>query len=113
MINAFYISEDKNNYPFQTNQEEMKGGKNLKSCLIELKNKTGLHARPASQFVSEAKNYESEVEIEKDNRSVNAKSIMGLMSLGAAFGDTIILKADGNDEEKAVEELTILVNDFE
>ena len=38
---------------------------------------------------------------------------MGLISLGAAFGDTIILKADGNDEEKAVEELTILVNDFE
>jgi phosphotransferase system HPr (HPr) family protein len=85
----------------------------LKSCSIELKNKTGLHARPAAVFVNKAQTYESEIEIEKDNRSINAKSIMGLMSLGAAFGDTIILKADGNDEEKAVEELTILVNDFE
>jgi len=85
----------------------------LKSCSIELKNKTGLHARPAAVFVNKAQTYESEIEIEKDNRSVNAKSIMGLMSLGAAFGDTIILKAEGKDEEDAVKELTVLVNDFE
>ena len=85
----------------------------MKSCSIELKNKTGLHARPAAVFVNKAQTYESEIEIEKDNRSVNAKSIMGLMSLGAAFGDTIILKAEGKDEEDAVKELTVLVNDFE
>lgn len=84
----------------------------MQSCLIELKNKTGLHARPAALFVNKAQKYESEIEIERDNRSVNAKSIMGLMSLGAAFGDTIILKADGKDEEDAVEELTKLMNDF-
>ena len=85
----------------------------MQSCSIELKNKTGLHARPAAVFVNKAQTYESEIEIEKDNRSVNAKSIMGLMSLGAAFGDTIILKVDGKDEEDAIEELTILVNNFE
>jgi phosphotransferase system HPr (HPr) family protein len=90
-----------------------KGVKFLKSCSIELKNKTGLHARPAAVFVNKAQTYESEIEIEKDNRSINAKSIMGLMSLGAAFGDTIILKADGKDEEDAVEELKMLVADFE
>jgi len=91
----------------------MKGGKNWKSCLIELKNKTGLHARPASQFVSEAKNYESEVEIEKDNRSVNAKSIMGLMTLEASYGDKIKLIVNGNDEDKALKELAELVKSFE
>ncbi|MGM0502843.1 MAG: HPr family phosphocarrier protein [Bacillota bacterium] len=85
----------------------------MKSCLIELKNKTGLHARPASQFVSEAKNYESEVEIEKDDRIVNAKSIMGLMTLGASYGDKIKLIVNGNDEETAVKELAELFKSFE
>lgn len=84
----------------------------MKSCLIELKNKSGLHARPASQFVSKAKNYEAEVAIQKDNHSVNAKSIMGLMTLGASYGDKIKLKVNGNDEEKALKELTELVKSF-
>jgi phosphotransferase system HPr (HPr) family protein len=84
----------------------------LKSCTIELKNKTGLHARPAAKFVSKAQAYQSEIEVEKNNRSVNAKSIIALMSLGAAFGDNIILKARGKDEAKAIKDLKTLVNSF-
>lgn len=84
----------------------------MKSSLIELKNKTGLHARPASQFVSKAKNYDAEIEVEKDNICVNGKSIMGLMTLGASYRDKITLKVNGKDEDKALEELEELIRNF-
>ncbi|MGE8206598.1 HPr family phosphocarrier protein [Heyndrickxia sp. NPDC080065] len=72
---------------------------------VEVKLKTGLQARPAALFVQEANRFSSEIFLEKDGKKVNAKSIMGLMSLAAGAGSIITLSAIGNDEKVAVEEL--------
>ncbi|WP_226682133.1 HPr family phosphocarrier protein [Sutcliffiella horikoshii] len=69
---------------------------------VDVRLKTGLQARPAALFVQEANRFSSEVFLEKDGKKVNAKSIMGLMSLAISTGATITLIADGNDEEDAI-----------
>jgi len=66
---------------------------------IVITNETGLHARPASAFVNEAGNYESDVEIAFGEKTVNAKSIMGVMSLGISQGSKIISKSDSKLSE--------------
>ncbi|MDY0405126.1 HPr family phosphocarrier protein [Virgibacillus sp. 179-BFC.A HS] len=71
---------------------------------------TGLQARPAAQFVQDANRYAAHLFLEKDGKRVNAKSIMGLMSLAITQGETILLVADGPDEEDAVNYLTTFVN---
>ena len=76
---------------------------------VEVRLKTGLQARPAAMFVQEATQFSSEVYLEKDGKKVNAKSIMGLMSLAISSGTTITLSAEGKDEQKAVEYLTAFV----
>jgi catabolite repression HPr-like protein len=73
---------------------------------VEVKLKTGLQARPAAMFVQEANRFSSDVFIEKDGKKVNAKSIMGLMSLAVSSGSTITLIADGNDEAEALNALS-------
>ncbi|RQD74028.1 MAG: HPr family phosphocarrier protein [Halanaerobium sp. MSAO_Bac5] len=77
---------------------------------VLIKNKTGLHARPAAQFVQKASSFESEINIIFEDKEVNAKSIMGVMSLGVGKGKEITIKADGEDSEKAVKELVDFVN---
>ena len=72
---------------------------------VKINNETGLHARPASQLVNTAGKFDSKIEIVLDNKEVNAKSIMGIMSLGIGKGDEIILRADGDDAEAAVSAL--------
>lgn len=72
---------------------------------VILLNDTGLHARPASMIVKEAAKYTSEIKIIKNEKEYNAKSIMSLLSMGAVKGDYLVIKAMGEDEEKAVEEL--------
>ena len=72
---------------------------------VEVKLKTGLQARPAALFVQEATRFSSEIFIEKDGKRVNAKSIMGLMSLAISSGSVITLIADGHDEKEAIEKL--------
>ncbi|WP_353095335.1 HPr family phosphocarrier protein [Tissierella praeacuta] len=72
---------------------------------IVLLNNTGLHARPASMIVKEASKYTSEIKIIKNEKEYNAKSIMSILSIGAVKGDCLVIKAIGEDEEKAVEEL--------
>ena len=69
---------------------------------VEVKLRTGLQARPAALFVQEATRFSSEVFIEKDGKKVNAKSIMGLMSLAISSGAVINLIAEGSDEEEAL-----------
>jgi catabolite repression HPr-like protein len=69
---------------------------------VEVKLKTGLQARPAALFVQEANRFSSEIFLEKDGKKVNAKSIMGLMSLAISTGSAITLVADGSDEEEAL-----------
>ncbi len=79
-----------------------------KKVIVQLK--TGLQARPAALFVQAANRFKSEVYIEKDGKIVNAKSIMGVMSLAVASGTEIGIRADGNDENQAVESLSGFVS---
>jgi len=71
--------------------------------------KTGLHARPAALFVQEANKFSSEVFVEKDEKKVNAKSIMGIMSLAISSGTEVFISAEGSDSEQAVDALVLLV----
>jgi len=79
-----------------------------KTVTIQLK--TGLQARPAALFVQEANRFGADIFLEKDGKKVNAKSIMGLMSLAISSGVTVTLIADGADEQKAIEALTNFIN---
>ncbi|TDO90071.1 phosphocarrier protein [Halanaerobium saccharolyticum] len=74
-------------------------------------NETGLHARPASTFVNAAGKYESDVEIIFGEKTVNAKSIMGLMSLGISQDSKITIKTKGEDEEEALKGLVSFVEE--
>lgn len=76
---------------------------------VTVKNKTGLHARPAALFVQTANKFKSEVFIEKEGKKVNAKSIMGVMSLAVSQGTPIIISAQGEDEKEAVLKLVELI----
>ena len=77
---------------------------------VVVKLKTGLHARPAALFVQEANKFSSEVFVEKDDKKVNAKSIMGIMSLAISTNTEVSISAEGSDEEQAVNALTALVS---
>ena len=70
--------------------------------LVSIKNASGLHARPAGMFVKKAAEFKSTVEVIAKGKTVNAKSIMGIMSLGLAKGDELTISAKGADEETAV-----------
>ncbi|CAL4318475.1 Phosphocarrier protein HPr [Buchnera aphidicola (Eriosoma grossulariae)] len=70
----------------------------------------GLHIRPAAQFVKEAKNFHSEINIEANGKTVNAKSLFKLQTLGLTQGSQIILSAEGKDEKIAVEHLEKLLS---
>lgn len=72
---------------------------------IQIKLETGLEARPVAMLVQVASQFESTVYINADDRKVNAKSIMGMMSLGLASGEKVTVVAEGNDESTAVEEI--------
>ncbi|MCM3115247.1 HPr family phosphocarrier protein [Neobacillus sp. MER 74] len=72
---------------------------------VEVKLKTGLQARPAALFVQEANRFSADIFLEKDGKKVNAKSIMGLMSLAVGTGVMIDIVADGDDEASAIEAL--------
>lgn len=76
---------------------------------VILKNKTGLHARPAAILVQTANDFKSDIYLEKDNERVNAKSIMGVMMLAAAEGSRIKIVAEGSDEKEAVEKIAELL----
>jgi phosphocarrier protein HPr len=78
---------------------------------VTLTNKRGLHARASARFVTLAAALPASVEVEKDGSTVTGTSIMGLMMLGAAVGDTITIRADGDGAEEAVAALTQLVED--
>ncbi len=77
---------------------------------VELKNETGLHARPASLFVKEASKFLSDVKIIKDEKKYIAKSIVGILSMGAVKGTKLTIVAEGEDEKEAVEALKALVD---
>jgi len=76
---------------------------------ITVQNEVGLHARPATFFIQKANEFKSLITVSKDDRKVNAKSLLGVLSLGITKGTTIVLAADGPDENESVEELEALI----
>ena len=78
---------------------------------VEVRLKTGLQARPAALFVQEANRFASDVFLEKNGKKVNAKSIMGLMSLAVSTGTEVTLIAVGDDEKDALEKLSAYVQE--
>ena len=76
---------------------------------ITIQNSVGLHARPATFFIQKANSYKSSIWVEKDDRRVNAKSLLGVLSLGITKGMTITLIADGADEVEALNGIENLV----
>lgn len=76
---------------------------------VKVSNQTGLHARPAALFVQTAGKFTSSIWIVKGDKRVNAKSIMGLMSLAVSQGTDVIIGAEGEDEHLAVKELIDLI----
>ncbi|HHT06459.1 MAG TPA: HPr family phosphocarrier protein [Hydrogenispora sp.] len=75
------------------------------SMTVTLNNKSGLHARPASLFTKEAAKYQAAVKVIKDGQEYNAKSILSVLSMGAAQGTELTITAEGEDEEQALKAL--------
>jgi len=72
---------------------------------VRVSNPLGLHARPSAMLVQTASKFKSDIWISKDGREVNAKSMLGVMTLAAEMGSTLIIRANGPDEDKAVDAL--------
>ena len=77
---------------------------------VTINNQVGLRARPATFFIQKANEYRCSIWVEKDDRKVNAKSLLGVLSLGIVCGTTVNIIADGADEQEAVDTLAELVN---
>lgn len=76
---------------------------------VVIQNQVGLHARPATFFIQKANEFRSSIWVEKDERRVNAKSLLGVLSLGIVGGTSIKIIADGTDEKEALDALVSLV----
>ena len=77
---------------------------------VTVNNEVGLHARPDTYFIQKANEFKCGIWVEKDERRVNAKSLLGVLSLGITKGTTITLLADGSDEKEAIAALSELVS---
>lgn len=77
---------------------------------VTINNQVGLHARPATFFIQKANEFKSSIWVEREDRRVNAKSLLGVLSLGIVKGTAINLIADGADEQEAVEALVELIS---
>ena len=87
---------------------EGSNGQNVVRELV-IQNQSGLHARPAAAFVRTANTFQSEITVRKGEDSVNGKSIMGLMTLAAGQGTTLVVETQGNDAQKAADAIQALV----
>ena len=81
----------------------------MKSIQITVENQVGLHARPATLFVQTAQKHQAEITVSYEGKTVNAKSLLGLLSLGVTKDATITVAANGSDEEVALNALTSLL----
>ena len=72
---------------------------------LTVKNRAGIHARPAALIAQTANKFSAEIQIQKDSMTVNAKSIMGVITMAASYNTVLVVKADGIDEKQAVETL--------
>lgn len=84
----------------------------MQTAEVRIINKLGLHARAAAKLVSLASTFESAIDIEKEGRRVNGKSIMGVMMLAASQGTTLTLHIEGPDEDEARRQLVDLVENY-
>ncbi len=82
----------------------------MQSRTVTIQNNVGLHARPATFFIQKAHSYKCNIWIEKDDRRISAKSLLGVLSLGIVKGMTITLTADGPDESDALSGLSALID---
>ena len=80
---------------------------------VIVKNKSGLHARPAALFVQVANKFESRITVKRDDEEVNGKSIMGILMLGAEKDSVIMIEADGEDAQAAMDELEKIITNEE
>jgi phosphocarrier protein len=78
---------------------------------VEIVNKLGLHARASAKLTQLAARYQSEVQMSRSGRKVNAKSIMGVMMLAAGKGSKVVIETEGPDEEDAMEAIVALIGD--
>ena len=76
---------------------------------VVINNQVGLHARPATFFIQKANEFKSSIWVEKEERRVNAKSLLGVLSLGIVKGTAVTIIADGTDEEEAISTLSELI----
>ena len=76
---------------------------------ITIGSKSGLHARPAAVFVQHAKEFRSQITVAKNDKTANAKSILSVLTLGAEQGDQVLLVANGEDAEQAIDKLSTLL----
>ncbi len=76
---------------------------------VTLGSKSGLHARPAAIFVQQAKGFQSQITLSKNEKAANGKSILSVLTLGAEQGDQVVLKAEGDDAQSASEQLALLL----
>ena len=83
----------------------------MKTFTYTIKDDLGIHARPAGLLVKTAKNFNSEITIAKDGKSVNALKLMALMGLGVKKDQEIVLRADGDDEDAAIEKLSTFLQE--
>jgi phosphocarrier protein HPr len=83
----------------------------MQEVTLTIRNKVGLHARPAARFVQTANRFKAKVVAVRDEREANAKSILSVLSLGANQGAVVTVRADGEDEAQAIEAIRLLVED--
>ena len=81
----------------------------MQEITLTIRHEVGLHARPAALFVKTANRFTSQIVVEKDEQEVNAKSILSVLTLGAGQGAVVTIRAEGEDEVKAIEALRELV----
>ena len=97
-------------YSYDSIQGMNREGLNMYIKQATVNNQVGLHARPATFFIQKANEFKSTIWVEKDEQRVNAKSLLGVLSLGIIKGSTIDLIADGTDEKDAVDALVELIS---
>jgi phosphotransferase system HPr (HPr) family protein len=83
----------------------------MPAITLTVRHKVGLHARPAALFVQTAKQFNCDIQVSHDQGQTNAKSILGVLSLGARQGTVITISAEGEDADRALAELEALVRD--
>lgn len=82
----------------------------IAECSVQIMNDLGLHARPSAELVKLAGKYRSDISVSRDGVAVNAKSILGVMTLAAEQGATVIIRAEGDDADEAVNAIKQLID---